>query len=45
MTDLKLPGDKDKSKPSPVRVAIWICVAGVGIYMLLSGVIGALNAG
>jgi hypothetical protein len=45
MTDLKLPGDKDKAKPSFVRVAIWICVGGVGLYMLLSGVIGAINAG
>jgi len=30
---------------SPTRVVIWVLVAGVGLYMVLSGLIGALTSG
>ena len=47
MSDLKLPGEdkRDKNQPSFARVSIWIFGIGVGLYLVLSGVIGALSKG
>lgn len=43
MSDLKLPGEDDKKKgPSFNRMAIWVLVGGVGLYLLVSGFIGIL---
>ncbi len=37
-------GDEPKSnKPTTTRIAIWIIVAGVGIYFIVSGVIGIIS--
>ena len=44
MTDLKLPGEDDKKKGeiSTRRIVIWVIVAGVGLYLVISGVVGIL---
>ncbi|MBC7592004.1 MAG: hypothetical protein H7226_13310 [Salinibacterium sp.] len=43
MSDLKLPGDDTKKKgPSFNRIAIWVLVGGVGLYLLISGIVGIL---
>jgi hypothetical protein len=46
MSDLKLPGEEKKKKKetSFARVAIWIIVGGVGLYTLLSGIVGIVNS-
>ena len=46
MSDLKLPGD-DQKKPefSFARIAIWVIVAGVGLYLVISGVVGIIVKG
>jgi len=38
-----LQPDKDPRKPSTNRIVIWVIVGGVGVYFLLSGVIGLIN--
>ncbi|MGV8895259.1 MAG: hypothetical protein ACOH10_00290 [Rhodoglobus sp.] len=43
MSDLKLPGEDNKKKgPSFNRIALWVIVGGVGLYLIVSGVIGIL---
>ena len=42
MSDLKLPGEDKKKGPSFNRIAIWVLVGGVGLYLLASGIIGIL---
>jgi len=32
-------------KPSPTRIAIWVVVGAVGLYMLGSGIIGIIAGG
>ena len=39
------PEKKDKNAISPMRVALWVLVAGVGVYMVASGLIGVANGG
>jgi len=36
---------KDPKKPSPTRIGLWVFVALVGLYFVISGVIGAINGG
>lgn len=36
--------DRD-SRISPTRIGIWVVVAGVGLYMLIAGLVGALSGG
>jgi len=44
--ELPPPGDPGRgSGPSGVRIGLWVIGAGVGIYMIVSGVIGALSGG
>jgi hypothetical protein len=46
MSDLKLPGEEKKKKETSfARVAIWIVVTGVGLYTLLTGIVGIVNSG
>lgn len=47
MSDLKLPGEDDKKKGgiSTGRLAIWLIVAGVGLYLVISGVVGIVTKG
>ena len=33
----------EKPKVSSTRIALWILGAGVGLYMIISGVVGALT--
>ena len=42
-----LPPEKKKPSdgPSPARIAIWVIVGGIGLYLVGSGVIGILTAG
>jgi hypothetical protein len=46
MSDLKLPGE-EKKKPavSFSRIAIWVVVSGVGLYLLITGVVGIITKG
>lgn len=46
MTDLKLPGE-DKKKPaiSFSRIAIWVIVGGVGLYLIITGLVGVVTKG
>ena len=46
MSDLKLPGE-DKKKPaiSMNRIIIWVIVAGVGLYLVISGLVGVVTKG
>lgn len=41
MSDLKLPGEEDK-KPaiSFSRIAIWVIVGAIGLYLVISGLMG-----
>lgn len=39
------PGGNDPKQPSPARVAIWVVVAAIGLYFVVSGVIGILTPG
>ena len=47
MSDLKLPGDDEKKKGqiSFARIAIWVVVAGVGAYLVISGIVGIIAKG
>lgn len=45
MTDLKLPGEDKKPEISFTRIAIWVIVGGIGLYLVLSGVIGIIVKG
>lgn len=40
-----LPPEKPKpgDGPSPARITIWVVVALVGIYLVVSGLVGALT--
>ncbi|MET0933451.1 MAG: hypothetical protein ABWX56_07030 [Mycetocola sp.] len=44
-----LPKDElnpqDPKKPSTNRIIIWVVVAGVGVYLLISGIVGIVGAG
>ena len=46
MSDLKLPGE-DNKKPaiSMNRIIIWVVVAGVGLYLVISGLVGVVTKG
>lgn len=46
MSDLKLPGD-EKKKPniSWQRIAVWIVVGGVGVYLVITGLAGVIAKG
>jgi len=46
MTDLKLPGEEKKKGPiSFARIAIWVIVGGVGLYLVISGLVGVIVKG
>ncbi|HEX7833962.1 MAG TPA: hypothetical protein VF479_00675 [Pseudolysinimonas sp.] len=46
MSDLKLPGD-DQKKPaiSWQRIAVWVVVGGVAIYLIITGLAGVIAKG
>ncbi|GGF28717.1 hypothetical protein [Subtercola lobariae] len=39
------PDDKTPKKPSSGRIAIWVGVAAVGLYFLISGIYGIVTGG
>ena len=47
MSDLKLPGEdkKKKGEISTRRIVIWLVVSGVGLYLVISGVVGIIAKG
>ena len=46
MSDMKLPGDdNNKPKISQGRIAIWVIVSGVALYLLISGIVGIIAKG
>ena len=34
-----------KNSITPTRIGIWVVVAGIGLYMIVSGLMGALGGG
>lgn len=46
--DFRPEGSSPEGRPpgvSTARITIWIVVGAIGLYMIVSGVIGGLNAG
>ncbi|WP_395245740.1 hypothetical protein ACGGZK_08005 [Agromyces sp. MMS24-K17] len=41
----ELEPEKDPNKPSTTRIAIWIIVGAIGLYLLGSGIWGIVTAG
>lgn len=39
----RTPGEKPQI--SPARITVWIAVAGVGIFLLVSGIVGIIAKG
>lgn len=39
------PADPAPRGPSTARITIWIVVGAIGLYMIVSGVVGGLSAG
>lgn len=35
----------DKNKITPARITIWVVVAGVGVYLVVSGLVGVISGG
>ena len=46
MNDLKLPNESEK-KPtiSMNRIAIWVIVGGIGLYLVITGLVGIFVKG
>ena len=44
---MSLPPGEDPKKPrlTATRVVIWVAVAGVGLYLVISGIVGILAKG
>lgn len=45
MSDLKLPGEDKKPAISFARISIWVIVGGVGLYLVISGLVGVITKG
>jgi len=43
VSELK-PGGRD-NRPSPARITTWIAVGGIGIFLLVSGIVGIIAKG
>jgi hypothetical protein len=43
----ELPPGKDPEKPkiTPTRIAIWVIVGGIGLFLLISGIVGIVAKG
>jgi len=39
------PDDGNKPKLTTTRIVIWIAVAGIGLYLVISGIVGILAKG
>ena len=44
---MSLPAGNDPQKPklTPTRVVIWIAVAAIGLYLVISGIVGIIAKG
>lgn len=44
---MSLPAGNDPQKPklTTTRIVIWIAVAGIGLYLVISGIVGILAKG
>ncbi|MGV8858091.1 hypothetical protein [Rhodoglobus sp.] len=42
MTDSEKPEKPEKSTITPMRIALWVLVGGVGIFMVVTGIVGVL---
>ncbi|CAN5243400.1 hypothetical protein BH09ACT3_BH09ACT3_04940 [soil metagenome] len=45
MSDYLPKEPKDPGKPSPTRIALWVFVALVGVYFVVSGIVGGITGG
>jgi len=48
MSDLKLPREDDGGEKKPVsfaRLAIWIVAGGLGVYLIVTGLVGVITKG
>jgi hypothetical protein len=46
MSDLKLPGEQDQKKgTSFTRFSLWVIAAAVGLYSLITGIVGVISNG
>ena len=43
--NLPTGGNLDRPGPTTARITMWICGGAVGLYMVVSGLIGALTTG
>gem|GEM_PF-5204905 len=43
MSDPSKNDVSDPGKPTPTRIAIWIAVGGVGLYFLVTGIVGIIS--
>lgn len=45
MSDPQLPGDRRRPRVSLSRIAIWVFVGGIGLYLVISGMVGIIVKG
>jgi hypothetical protein len=38
-------GAEKSFRPSPARIVVWVVVAGVGVYLIASGIVGMIAKG
>ena len=43
MNELRTGGPDNRS--SPARITVWIAVAGIGLFLLVSGIVGIIAKG
>ncbi|GHF25176.1 hypothetical protein [Pseudolysinimonas yzui] len=45
MSDKTPPTPGEKPRISPARITVWIAVAGIGLFLLISGIVGIIAKG
>ncbi len=45
LPDDALRDPKKPKRPSPGRIAVWVFVGAIGLYMVISGIVGMLSGG
>lgn len=45
MSDPKPLGERDRPRISLSRIAVWVIVGGIGLYLVISGVVGIIVKG
>ncbi|EPR75175.1 hypothetical protein ADILRU_2525 [Leifsonia rubra CMS 76R] len=41
-TEANEPGEPKKSTITPMRIALWVIVGGIGLFMVITGLVGVL---